>query len=304
MAQWLLADYHISEALASGLEGLLRHLVANGYIKGVLIEGLSKSGEWLELCAVGLSGFIRPDLMDHYVSQPRGFVYLDILESAAARQTPLLTLPQIATANSGAGLDMVVHYMQRGWNLADEKWHAVGVLGHRTYVFHHRGYNLRRVMQEDWTANREIYKSAGYEELATVAVDAASLPKGATFLSPTRSVFFAQRTDVAARAPGSTISHVFDYRPPNFFFSVPEQKLLTFALTGSTDQELASDLNLPLSSVKNTWRSIYQKVEHILPFVLGVDGGDDGKRGPEKRRRVLSYVEEHPQELRPHEAGK
>jgi len=301
VADWLSAEYRISAQLVRRLADLIGYLVGNGFIKGVLIEAVSSSGSGIELSGLGLSGFLEPALMDFYCATPLAFVYIDLLERAARGERALLGIPDIAKANSGGGLDMVVHYMQRGWDLADAKWHAVGVLGHQTYVHHHRGYHLRRIMQEDWSSNREIYQSAGYRELATIPVKPASLPVGAAVLAPSRTVFFAERSEVTTRAPGSTVSYVFNYRPPRCFFTFAEQRLLILALEGQTDQDLAANLSISLSSVKNAWRGIYQKVQLEAAFVLPQgEEGDDGKRGPEKRRRVLSFVEEQPQELRPH----
>ena len=70
-----------------------------------------------------------------------------------------------------------------------------------------------------------------------------------------------------------------------------------------TDQQIAAELGLSLNTLKSTWRSIYDRVASHAPYVLsGMDGSgeDGGVRGTEKRRGVLSFVESHPQELRPY----
>lgn len=81
-------------------------------------------------------------------------------------------------------------------------------------MLHHRGYRLRRIMQDDCSSNREIYLTAGYCELATVSVDPATLPKGAAVLASSRTVFLAERTEVTTRAPGATVRYVFNYQSP------------------------------------------------------------------------------------------
>jgi len=58
------------------------------------------------------------------------------------------------------------------------------------------------------------------------------------------------------------------------------QRLLVAALRGLTDDELSDDLMVSHSAVKNAWRSIYA-------------------RGKQKRQRLLAYLRERPEELRP-----
>jgi hypothetical protein len=49
------------------------------------------------------------------------------------------------------------------------------------------------------------------------------------------------------------------------------------------------------------WLSIYDRVAEIAPELMAEDAetGDATKRGKEKRRSLLAYLQEHPEELRP-----
>jgi hypothetical protein len=79
-----------------------------------------------------------------------------------------------------------------------------------------------------------------------------------------------------------------------------DQQLLTTALTGLTDEELARSLKLPLPAVKKRWRSLFERASaHPSLFPDMCDGLEDGGRGRQKRQFVLAYVREHPEELRP-----
>jgi hypothetical protein len=53
--------------------------------------------------------------------------------------------------------------------------------------------------------------------------------------------------------------------------------------------------------VKARWRTIYDRVGEVASDLLPVaaDDGASGRRGPEKRRRLLEYLRQHPEELRP-----
>ena len=95
---------------------------------------------------------------------------------------------------------------------------------------------------------------------------------------------------------------LFDYHPPQLGFSRGEQRLLLAALSGATDEKLARELGVSPNTVKNTWRSIYNRAASHIPELFSGDsegGLRSSERGKEKRRRLLAYVREHPEELRP-----
>ena len=106
-----------------------------------------------------------------------------------------------------------------------------------------------------------------------------------------------------ANRPGTWVGAMFEYLPPRCGFSFAEQQLLSAALAGSTDQELASKLGISISTVKKNWLSIYKRAATFLPDVVPEDSPADGgtsERGKEKKRYLLAYLREHPEELRPH----
>jgi hypothetical protein len=58
---------------------------------------------------------------------------------------------------------------------------------------------------------------------------------------------------------------LFDDHPPVLGLNRSEQRLLSCALPGATDEQLAETLELSLPAVKKTWASIYRRVEDCLP---------------------------------------
>lgn len=70
-----------------------------------------------------------------------------------------------------------------------------------------------------------------------------------------------------------------------------------YALTGSQG-EPAED-RCESGALKKLWRGIYERIEDVAPGFFGDEVDEDGKRGPEKRRQVLAYVRQRPEELRP-----
>ena len=71
------------------------------------------------------------------------------------------------------------------------------------------------------------------------------------------------------------------------------------ALFDESDTHLTERLEVSVHGLKKLWRGIYERIENKMPEFFGEAGGaDDGRRGPEKRRQVLAYVRQRPEELR------
>jgi hypothetical protein len=100
----------------------------------------------------------------------------------------------------------------------------------------------------------------------------------------------------------SWVGALFDYHPPLLGLNRSEQRLLSCALPGETDEQVAENLDISLSAVKKMWVSIYRRVEDCLPELIPDTLGSEipaSGRGREKLRHLLAYLREHPEELRP-----
>ena len=78
--------------------------------------------------------------------------------------------------------------------------------------------------------------------------------------------------------------------------------MLSSALTGATDEHLSRTLDISIPAIKKTWASIYRRVaDHMPELVPDAFQSDAGGAPPgkEKRRELLGYLREHPEELRP-----
>lgn len=102
--------------------------------------------------------------------------------------------------------------------------------------------------------------------------------------------------------PGTSVRQAFDHYPPRFRLSASQRRLLWLALFDDSDDALGGRMGLSVHALKKLWRGIYERIEDVAPGFFGDEAGpadDDGKRGPEKRRQVLAYVRQRPEELRP-----
>ena len=108
--------------------------------------------------------------------------------------------------------------------------------------------------------------------------------------------------EMAAKQPGSWAHLFFAYRKPVIGFTRSEQRLLSAALQGGTDGELSDLLGVSLSAVKKMWASIYLRVQSAKPSDarIELDESIDGDRGKEKKQKLLVFLREHPEELRPY----
>ncbi len=115
-------------------------------------------------------------------------------------------------------------------------------------------------------------------------------------------VFLARKPDAADGWPGSALGPLFLYRQARCAFTRAEQKVLIRAEDDLTDNEIAEDLRISGNSVALRWRSIYIRVAERVPLALhpGTDRLAAFARGAEKRRRVIAFVRQHPEELRPY----
>ena len=72
------------------------------------------------------------------------------------------------------------------------------------------------------------------------------------------------------------------------------------ALLDGGDEAAADHLHLSPSTIQKRWRMIYERVTLAEPgFFPANDSADSGTRGAAKRRRLLSYLRGHLEELRP-----
>jgi hypothetical protein len=111
--------------------------------------------------------------------------------------------------------------------------------------------------------------------------------------------------DFASRLTGSWFASIFDCPAPRIGLAPSQQRLLLAASkSGGTDHELAAQLGISLTAVKKAWESIYERAAPFIPQLgRDVNSRMEGRRGSERRRHVLQYMNGHMEELRPSSAN-
>ena len=168
------------------------------------------------------------------------------------------------------------------------------------FIEYMRGYRIKAMIQEFWD---EVPPQAILNGPCPVVKDYAPYFEGRGELPPPlgQRPFLGSltREDILGNY-GHIAAPVFVYTPPRLGFTRAEQRMLRQAVFGYTDVELAQRLQLALPTIKNRWRTLYDRLGRIAPeLVLEMDSpSSQAVRGQEKRRRFLNYVRRHPEELR------
>ncbi len=235
------------------------------------------------------------------------FLGAQIVRRYCRQNIPILDRKQIARANAGSGLNVVLCFAARKDDgLSDEQILAVREKQTEAFFLCHRGYRLKEFLADaigDTALERKLDSGARLRREYSCYFSSQGLQPPDASLRP-RLVGL---TKEEARAnPGSLLSSLFVHTPPKFRFSDSEQLLLQRAMMGETTEELAASLVISLSTVKKRWRAIYGRVADIDPQLLGnpaADGPNERSRGAEHRRHLLYYLRQHPEELRPFSPG-
>ena len=233
----------------------------------------------------GASAFVDDGFVDEFLGQERNYLDAAVYERIIRGPSPVVPPKQIAAANSGEGLNLVVlNFGLRDYDLSNPVTKRVVQMGSTAFYALHGGYRLKTILNEVCGTPAADYMKAGGFRLQR-ASDALSL-------------FVLRRAWVQ---PGviDTLSSLFYPAPPQIGFSPSEQRLLVHALLNQSDAEIARRLGLSVDAVKKTWRRIYDRVSRRFPYLVADERKSDGGRSSEKRRHVLEHVRGHLEEVRP-----
>lgn len=229
-------------------------------------------------------------------TKPRAHVVRQIYAGFHDGSLALLSDAQIGMLNASGRFHFLNCYAQRHNDLSDAYTQSVLTIANEAFRLSASGYNFEAMYFE--TSERDVAAIAAAGFVHRGYADASSLDG----LAPAkRPAFLAvTRAEALASLPGTSVRHVFEHHPPMFRFSAAQRRLLWLALFDDSDANLTDRLDVSVHGLKKLWRGIYDRIEDRMSGFFGDTAGDeDGKRGPEKRRQVLAYVRQRPEELRP-----
>jgi hypothetical protein len=296
----------LSQRYGKGIEELevvWRRFLANEWF--ITTSVFEEDEAWkLRVHGVAMSGFVSGKFLREAKTAPFFWLGPEIAKRVIRGKSPLLTEKQVSEANSREGLNLVI--LLTGVNPADMRRPEAWDVGVTAFVELHRGFRLNEIVtQSESVEHLAGIVNAGLEDFLSenTAGSYRDLPgqdQQRVLMDPH---LFGLTRDTAARQLGSWVGILFRYESPRLGFSRSEQHLLRAALRGGTDEELSDALCISESAVKKAWRAIYLRVTDRMPELIPNQSADDGSmpdRGKEKKRRLLAYLREHLEELRPY----
>lgn len=241
-----------------------------------------------KIVACGMGVFVRSAFVDDEIRNPQPGLNSRIIAATASAESVVLNRAQIGAGNAGEGLDFVNMYgsWREGILNANQLAEVQALLG-TSFVEHFAGYRFNRVLKEAiGPSNIALARATGTYRLV------------AEFKSSDSALVVVTPQSVVA-APYSVAAKMYRYQEPVLRLSPAEQNLLAAALSGKTDAELSAVLGLSIEAIKKRWMSIFDRVDEFKADILTRTDEDSDGRGPQKRHRVVAYVRNHPEELRP-----
>jgi DNA-binding CsgD family transcriptional regulator len=308
VARWMTGVLAVPAPLARALPGLLRQLLGDERLLGSVIELLPEGSpvhDGWQLAALGLSGFISDACLDRHLAHPTAHFALTVLDGARrdAHEPNLLSGDEIAWANAAIGLNLLaLFWQQRPADLSTRAGRHVFEIGHRALLDAHRGYRLKRVLKEVPKAVEPTLLRWGFNAIVALPAGSPTGVRGRA-LDHDRVLLGVTREEAERALPATPVATLFVYSQPRCGFTRREQRILELAAEGATDREIAMLLNITPNAVKERWRSIYERVGYNAAFVFASRRARrvvGSARGAEKRRSVIGFIRDHPEELRPY----
>ena len=164
----------------------------------------------------------------------------------------------------------------------------------------HAGYQIREMISEAYGEEGKALLTGGARLLTDYAAYHGS--QGVPLPPPDQRPYLISLTrEEALSEYGNRFMPLFLYPPSRFFFRAGEQEMLVRALLGGTNEQMARDLHITPTAVKKRWERVYERVSAADPALLSGEGEEktEGRRGAEKKERLLAYLRRHLEELRP-----
>jgi hypothetical protein len=251
-----------------------------------------------EIVGFGLGVFVSSSFADAILTNAQPGLNARIIESVDAGKSVIPSYRYIQAANAAATLDHVVMYSSE--KLSSLNSIELGLVRNylaRAYFDSFVGYRLRRMLYEI-VDEHEFEKIKGYRGLRIVKrLSMPNLPGVPAQWKDNRALCEAT-AESFSDDPASVAARPFiDRTAPILEFTPSQKRLLAAALRGAENAELAEGLCRTPAAIKRTWTGIFEKCARHYPTLLPTTEGS--LRGQQKRHKVMAYIREHPEELRP-----
>jgi hypothetical protein len=256
----------------------------------------------VELVGFGFATFVKKRFTDAEVLHPKPGLNSRIIESLVCGNSVVATYEEVRDANTHGGLEQVI--LDTSWKhdfLSATQRDEVRVMLGRSYQNLFSGYRFSRILTE-LVDELDLWHVHGHRSFRIIdRFETFRLTNPETTWNHDRALA-AVTVESMREDPHSIAAELFQHHlEPQFRFTRVEQELLEIALEGVDDASASQALFVSVPAIKRRWAGIFDRVAAIRPDLCPFDG--EGTRGIQKRQRVLSYVRNHPEELRPYDFG-
>jgi hypothetical protein len=276
-------------------------LLRSPFTTQVLFEEVN--GSRTKVWGMASAAFVNDAFVSEVKSPPLFWIGPEFAKRIIGPNSPVLSEAQLRDANSSNGVNiMVLQGCIRTEGMTE--WTETYYAGMAKFFEDYAGYRVKEMIGVQAESPRFLLSMFQGGIMLLNSRDGCWVDPPTTGLDKIVSEphVIGLSRELAARKPGSWFGSIFDYRPPQFGFSQSQQRLLLAAFGAATDDKLAEILGISPSAVKKAWLAIYDRVGARIPGLapeIDEAGDSDPRRGKEKKRRLLSYLRQHPEELRP-----
>jgi hypothetical protein len=289
------------EEIWSALPETWADLLGNALLASFAIfedDDTQQGSDRVELCGFAMSTFATDDFAREIRERPEPHIAARVYERYVRGEHVLLNPDEVRLANTESRLHLLIlHACHRHHDLSHPETRRLMPVGAHSFHFGHAGYRLLSITGEVYGSDKVSFmQHGGYAVLADFA-DHAEASQAAR-----RPYLVGLDRDQVSRGATNPMSlEMFHPEAPVFHFTPAEQRILTHALMGVSDRQVAAELDLSTETVRSTWDSIYTRVGRARPRLLTNAEVEPSTvaRGAEKRRHLLDYLRQHMEELRP-----
>jgi hypothetical protein len=297
IAQHPIVASRYGEAVQQLAPAWLKLIGSDGFVAAVFEE---RQGSKTAVLGAGVSTFVTDEFVRELKTPPHFWIGPEIVRRVHQGKSPVLSDKQVREGNTSGGLNVAVWHS--GLLPEDVARHEVGNIVMGSFVEMQRGFLIKELLfQGETVGHVEAVRSTGAFLWSGASGSYRKLPAAEKVLVGVHVLGLTR--ELAARLSGFWGASIFVYQRPRFGFNRSEQRLLSCGMAGGTDGEIADELGISLVGVRKRWRAIYERVGTIAPELSGPNGfsreGETSERGRAKKQRVLAYVRNHPEELRP-----
>lgn len=297
----LVADLDLLAPHYAGTKGLVpaweRLMALAGFFAAVLEDVSDPRSP--RVLAHGARAFVSEGFSGALKDELGPFPGRQVVESLERGESPVLDGAGVRAANEAEGQRVAfLHLAYRGVPMGAPPPPEINEAFASAFFAAARGYRIWEFLQSVYSQEERLwFEGAGgrlcrdYTELLGPAPDP----------TPDHPFLLTVARDEAAREPGKRINALFVHYPARLGLMARHRELLARALLGETDDETALSLGLGTSTVKKRWREVYDYLAEHAPALTESWGGTNtnGLRGAERRRHLLNYLREHPEEMLP-----